>query len=348
MDIQKINRWICLHPNCNLGRAVDTVPELLSHSQQQHKLIKFDKFREMIISFVDDCSLSRLSNEQHYLTIINRILQYFLRKLLNSKFCTHNNSRKFDEFYEQIHPRQMFVEVTQAIMQQNEIDKEILNIYLDNYIKKFEISQQTQQKLYTLQSQIQNFCQSQQIDLLSQFVKQLQLREPANVIKQSQEIINPVKQIEQNIAQFDIKQSSKELVFTKNLRVATTQDYKCYAYFKGVDEVRNKIMQIKLKVLKDDDFIFNIGVVSVNHDLNDYEGCFLLTQTGTFLLERESSQSKLKVNDGSIIKVRYAKKHPKKVFFQVDNNLNDKIKLNQELIHFQFIVILKNAEVELV
>ncbi|CAD8209982.1 unnamed protein product [Paramecium octaurelia] len=348
MDIQKINRWICLHPNCSLGRAVDTVPELLLHSQQQHKLIKFDKFREMIVSFVDDCSLSRLSNEQHYLTIINSI-QALIRSLKDSLLLFEKTfKQKLDEFYEQIHPRQMFVEVTQAIMQQSEIDKEILNIYLDNYIKKFEISQQTQQKLYTLQSQIQNFCQSQQTDLLSQFVKQLQLREPANVIKQSQEIINPVKQIEQNIAQFDIKQSSKELVFTKNLRVATTQDYKCYAYFKGVDEVRNKIMQVKLKVLKDDDYIFNIGVVSVNHDLNDYEGCFLLTQTGTFLLERESSQSKLKVNNGSIIKVRYAKKHPKKVFFQVDNNLNDKIKLNQELIHFQFMVILKNAEVELV
>ena len=58
MDNQKIIRWICPDPNCNLGRVVDTVPELLSHSQQQHKLIKFDKFREMIITFFDDNNLS--------------------------------------------------------------------------------------------------------------------------------------------------------------------------------------------------------------------------------------------------------------------------------------------------
>lgn len=47
------------------------------------------------------------------------------------------------------------------------------------------------------------------------------------------------------------------------------------------------VMKVELKVL-DDDYIFNIGIVNLNHNLNDYEGCFLLTQTGTLLLERES------------------------------------------------------------
>ncbi|CAD8121286.1 unnamed protein product [Paramecium sonneborni] len=106
-------------------------------------------------------------------------------------------------------------------------------------------------------------------------------------------------------------------------------------------------MKVEIKILNNDDYIFNIGIVNAHHNLNDYDGCFLLTQTGTLLQERESQQSKLKVINGSIIKVRYAKKHPKKIFFQVDNNLNDKMQLNQELIQFYFIVIFKNVQVEL-
>lgn len=36
-------------------------------------------------------------------------------------------------------------------------------------------------------------------------------------------------------------------------------------------------MKVELKVLNADDYIFNIGIVNGNHNLNDYEGCFLLT-----------------------------------------------------------------------
>ena len=32
MDNKKIIRWICNEANCNLGRVVDTLPELLLHS----------------------------------------------------------------------------------------------------------------------------------------------------------------------------------------------------------------------------------------------------------------------------------------------------------------------------
>ncbi|CAD8210181.1 unnamed protein product [Paramecium pentaurelia] len=346
MDNQKIIRWICPDPNCNLGRVVDTVPELLLHSKQQHKLIKFDKFREMIISVFDDSNLSRLQNEQHYLGIINNIqnLITFLKESLQNFEKTFK--QKLDDFYEQIHPRKMFIEVTQAIMKQEDIDKEILTIYLDNYIKKFDISQKTQEKLDKLQSQIDNFCQSQQSDLISLFERQLQIRETANVVKVQQEII-PLEYIQQQIYQFDINKSSKEIIFTDNLKTAKAKDTKCFVYFKGVQEQKKVFMQVELTVLNDDDYIFNIGVVNANHNLNDYEGCYLLTQTGTFLLERETLQSKLKVKNGSKIKVRYAKKHPKKLFFQVDNNLNDKIQLNNELLVFYFIIIIKNAEVQL-
>ncbi|CAD8121962.1 unnamed protein product [Paramecium sonneborni] len=346
MNNQKIIRWVCPDPNCNLGRVIDTVPELLLHSQQQHKLIKFDKFREMIITFFDDSNLSRLQNEQHYLTIINSI-QTLITSLKESLQNFQNTfKQKLDEFYEQIHPRQMFIEITQAIIKQDDLEKEILNIYLDNYIKKFDISQKTQQQLDKLQSQILNFCQLQKTDFLGLFEKQLKFREPANILKESQQII-PLIQIQQRNDQFDANKSSKEIIFTNNYRTARAQDQKCYAYFKGTEEQKKVIMKVEIKILKDDDYIFNIGIVNVNHNLNDYEGCFLLTQTGTLLQERESQQSKLKIISGSIIKVRYAKKHPKKIYFQVDNNLNDKMSLNQELLQFHFIVIFKNVQVEL-
>ncbi|CAK91643.1 unnamed protein product (macronuclear) [Paramecium tetraurelia] len=80
-------------------------------------------------------------------------MNHSIQVLIKYFECTYK--QKLDILYEKIHPCKKIVEFSQAIIKKYEIEKELLNEYIDNYIQK--IIKYTQENLDKFLSQILQF-----------------------------------------------------------------------------------------------------------------------------------------------------------------------------------------------